>query len=330
MDETRAAERRAALERYAVLDSAAATGLDRAARLARFISRSRYAAVHILDDQFQHRVASDGGLPLGASPAEQSMCIRVVEAGTRIYTPDATCDERFHGNPFTSGPEPVRFYSASPLRVDTGAVVGTLCVFDTEPLELDAEQLALLEDVATQVAQHLALHRSSRDLAHAATHDPLTGLPNRTLLSDRLAHAMARRRRRPGEPGLALIDLDGFKYVNDRLGHQAGDAVLVETAQRLRTCVRAEDTVARLGGDEFVVLYEELPDEALNKVVRALLHRLERAFVRPFRIQGEVVDIKASVGLVAAEPDELGYELLGRADELMYRRKMQQSRTADT
>ncbi len=314
-----------------MLDSAAAMGLDRAARLARFISGSRCAAVHILDDRFQHRIASADGPALGASPVEESMCIRVVEAGTGIYTPDATCDERFHGNPFTSGPEPVRFYSAAPLRVDTGAVVGTLCVFDTKPLELDAEQLALLEDVAMQVAQHLALHRSSRELAHAATHDPLTGLPNRTLLSDRLAHAMARRRRRAGEPALALIDLDGFKDVNDRLGHQAGDEVLVETAQRLCSCVRAEDTVARLGGDEFVVLYEELPDEALDKVVDMLLQRLEHAFVRPFCVQGEVVDITASVGLVAAEPDELGYELLGRADESMYRRKMQQqSGTADT
>ncbi len=331
MDEIRAAERREALGRYAVLDSAAAIGLDRAARLARFISRSRFAAVHILDDRFQHRVASAGGAPLGAGPVQDSMCIRVVEAGIRIYTPDATLDGRFQDNPFTTGPEPVRFYSSAPLRVDTGAVVGTLCVFDIEPLELDEEQLALLEDVAAQVAQHLELHRSSRELAHAATHDPLTELPNRTLLSDRLARAMSRRRRRPGEPALALIDLDGFKDVNDRLGHQAGDEVLVQTAQRLRSSARDEDTVARLGGDEFVVLYEQLPDEAVDQVVAALHERLEQVFARPFSVQGELVDIKASVGLVAAAPDELGYELLGRADELMYRRKtQQQARTADT
>jgi diguanylate cyclase (GGDEF)-like protein len=331
MDETRAAHRRETLDRYAVLDSAAGIGLDRAVRLARFISRSRFAAVHILDDRFQHRVASAGGAPLGADPVQDSMCIRVVEAGSRIYTPDATVDTRFQDNPFTTGPQPIRFYSASPLRVDTGDVVGTLCVFDTEPLELDDEQLALLDDLAAQIAQHLELHRSGRDLAHAAMHDPLTELPNRTVLSDRLAHAMTRRRRRGGEPALALIDLDGFKDVNDRLGHQAGDEVLVQTAQRLRSSARAEDTVARLGGDEFVVLYEQLPDEPADQVVAALHARLEQAFVRPFSVQGELVNIQASIGLVAAAPEELGYELLGRADQLMYRRKMQQqSRTADT
>jgi diguanylate cyclase (GGDEF)-like protein len=331
MDETRAAQRRDALDRYAVLHGAAAVGLDRAARLARFISRSRFAAVNILDDRLQYPVAAVGGFPLGAEPVQDSMCIRVVEAGTQIYTPDATADARFQDNPFTTGPEPIRFYSASPLRVDTGAVVGTLCVFDTEPLELDDEQLALLEDVAAQVAQHLELHRSGRDLAHAATHDPLTELPNRTLLSDRLAHAMTRRRRRAGEPALALIDLDGFKRVNDRLGHQAGDEVLVQTAERLRSCARAEDTVARFGGDEFVVLYEQLPDESVDQLVDVLHARLEQAFVWPFSVYDELVHIKASVGVVAAAPEELGYELLGRADALMYRRKMQQqARTPDT
>ncbi len=324
MDETSAAVRRKALDRYGVLDNAAALGLDRAARLAKFIAGSRFAAVHILDDRSQHRVASAGGAPLGATAVEDSMCIRVVESKAHIYTPDATRDERFQGNAFTTGPEPVRFYSASPLRVATGAVIGTLCVYDHEPQELDEHRLGLLGDVAAQVVQHLELHRTSRELAYAATHDPLTDLPNRTLLSDRLAHAMTRRRRRPGDPALALIDLDAFKHVNDSLGHQAGDEVLVQTAQRLLSTVRAEDTVARLGGDEFVVLYEQLPDEGVDEVLAALQQRLDEAFAQPFSVQGKLVEVKASIGVVAAAADELGYELLGRADELMYRRKSQQ------
>jgi diguanylate cyclase (GGDEF)-like protein len=321
MDESRAAARREALDRYGLLDNTASMGLERAARLAQFVAGSAFAAVHILDDRAQHRVASAGGARLGPTHVKESMCIRVVESGARLYTPDATQDERFDGNPFTSGPEPVRFYSSTPLRVGTGAVIGTLCVFGHERLELEEHRLALLDDVAAQVAEHLELHRASRDLAHAATHDPLTGLPNRTLLSDRLAHAMTRRRRRPGEPAVALIDLDGFKDVNDRLGHQAGDEVLVQTAHRLLSTVRAEDTVARLGGDEFVVLYEDVPDEAAGHVLAALEQRLTQAFARPFSVRGHPVDVKASVGLVAAAPEELGYELLGRADELMYRQK---------
>lgn len=321
MGDMRAAARREALDRYGLLDNAAGIGLDRAVRLAQFIAGSGFAAVHLLDDRFQHRIAAVGSAPLGAMPLHDSMCIQVVESADHVYTPDATQDQRFAGNPFTRGPKPVRFYSAAPLRVATGAVVGTLCVFDFDRLELDEQRLALLGDVAAQVAEHFELHRTSRDLAHAATHDALTDLPNRTLLSDRLSHAMTRRRRRPGELALALIDLDGFKEVNDRLGHQAGDDVLVQTAQRLLAATRAEDTVARLGGDEFVVLYEQLPGDGIDDLLATLEKRLLDAFARPFSTQGQLVDVKASVGLVAAGREELGYELLGRADELMYKHK---------
>src|SRR6266852_3720808 len=104
-------------------------------------------------------------------------------------------------------------------------------------------------------------------LEHQALHDWLTGLPNRTLFRDRLEHALAQADRRDHLVAVLFLDLDNFKVINDSLGHQSGDALLVEVAQRLRLCVRGSDTVARLGGDEFTVLLEEIDEEAQANLV---------------------------------------------------------------
>ena len=311
------AARVGALERLRSLHSAAPLGLDKAARLASFIAGSRYAAVHLFDADSQHRVAGVGDLPLVAVPAPESMCVQVVASGARITTADATAEPRFDGSPFTSGPDPVRFYSSTPLRDDDGEVLGTLCVFDPDRIELDSARLALLEDVAEQVRQHLLLHGLVEDLTRTALHDPLTGLANRALLSERLSRAR-RRRSAPLARAVALVDLDGFKQVNDTLGHAAGDAVLLEVARRLGTLVRAEDTVARLGGDEFVVLYEDLDRDHLAELMPVLRARLIDALTGTYRLEAGTAEVGASVGLVAAEEGELAYSLLGRADQAMY------------
>lgn len=323
VDEGKARARTAALEAHGLLDSAAAAGLDKSARLARFVAGSRFAAIHLLDGQDQHRIAAAGDVSMTRTPVEASMCLQVVESERSLYLPDATEAPQFEGNPFTTGPQPVRFYSSIPLRVQAGVTIGTLCVYDVDRLELDDERLVLLQDIAEQVRDHLDLYHRVKQLGHAATHDPLTGLPNRAVLSNRLAHAMTRRARRAGEPALAVLDLDGFKAINDELGHQAGDDVLVQVAQRLRAAVREEDLVARFGGDEFVVLYEELPSEGQDEVLLSLQERLSSALAEPLVISGRSVAVAASIGFVRATPGELGYELLGRADVMMYADKAQ-------
>ena len=127
------------------------------------------------------------------------------------------------------------------------------------------------------------LQQSRDELSYQALHDPLTGLPNRTLFMDRMHHAIARSDRRKTPMSVLYLDLDGFKEVNDTRGHQAGDEMLVAVAERLRSCLRDEDAVARLGGDEFAILLEEELSGAIHVADRVIAtsRRLEHA--RPCR-----------------------------------------------
>src|SRR5690606_801833 len=146
-----------------------------------------------------------------------------------------------------------------------------------------------------------------------AFHDDLTGLANRSLFLDRLAHALERR-----EPGCAVLfcDLDDFKAVNDGLGHAAGDLVLVETARRLQRCVRSGDTVGRVGGDEFAILLEDGDETTAS----ALAERIVAAVAEPLRIGGKEVVMSVSIG-VAVSDGRNADTLLRDADTAMYAAK---------
>ena len=144
--------------------------------------------------------------------------------------------------------------------------------------ELSDEELSFVRAIANTLAAALARLRDEERTRHEAVHDPLTGLANRTLLRDRLEHALARSQRERGATAVLFVDLDNFKRVNDTYGHATGDAVLVEIARRLQSAVRPGDTIARLGGDEFVAVCEEIDADAACAVGR----RLQQAIRRPF------------------------------------------------
>lgn len=156
-------------------------------------------------------------------------------------------------------------------------------------------------------------------LAYQAYHDPLTGLPNRSLFMDRLEHALAREDRREDSAAILFLDLDNFKFVNDSLGHDVGDELLVAVGERLVSCVRPADTVARLGGDEFTVLLEDVAgvEEAV-----AVIRRIGDRFEEPFRLRGHEIYVTASTGVVPrlSMRDRAG-ELLRDADLAMYKAK---------
>jgi len=145
--------------------------------------------------------------------------------------------------------------------------------------------------------------------------DSLTGLPNRALFQDRIGHALARSERRPGSLALLFIDLDGFKDVNDSLGHTPGDELLKFVADRLRSCARSGDTVARLGGDEFAVLLEDLDGETQAAQVAA---RVVDVLSSPFVVSGHDVSISASVGIAMNQRDDDVESLIRNADVAMY------------
>lgn len=157
--------------------------------------------------------------------------------------------------------------------------------------------------------------RSEQQLAHRALHDALTGLPNRVLFLDRLTYALAQTERQESWAGIFFLDLDGFKGVNDRLGHLAGDELLRSMAGRLLAWVRPGDTVSRFGGDEFTVLVREVGGgaEAL-----AIAERLTEAVRAPVAVAGEDVSLTPSIGIALGRSSDRAEDLIDRADRAMY------------
>ena len=156
-------------------------------------------------------------------------------------------------------------------------------------------------------------------LAHMALHDPLTGLPNRALFLDRLGVALDRSRRTNTRVSVLFLDVDNFKDINDSLGHEAGDAVLVGLAERLRAMLRPMDTVARFGGDEFTFLFEDLANE---REIVLIAERIRRATVRPIQLSIGEANVTVSMGIATvADPGVTPESVLREADAAMYRAK---------
>ena len=197
------------------------------------------------------------------------------------------------------------------LRPDGSVVRGRLHVTAT------LDRSGAVESIVTHAVDVTEQREHTQELLHQTLHDPLTGLPNRTLLVDRLAHALSRTERVEGA-GVALLflDLDHFKLVNDSLGHPTGDAILVEAAARLRAAVRPSDTVARFGGDEFVVCCEDVRS---GTETIAMAQRLLAAMRDPFVAGGQELRLSTSIGIaLATRPGETAEGLLRDADTALY------------
>jgi diguanylate cyclase (GGDEF)-like protein len=193
----------------------------------------------------------------------------------------------------------------------------------TVGLNMLAEELQVTHEGLERRVQErtVALEAATDELRRLVLHDPLTDLPNRRLLVDRIEHALERRRREGRGVAVLFVDIDRFKTFNDSLGHAAGDQLLVHVGKQLRRGIRPGDTIARLGGDEFVLLCENVPDEPAAK---ALADRALSTLMEPVVIGGSEVLVTASIGVaLATDNDATAGVLLRHADAAMYAAKKQ-------
>jgi diguanylate cyclase (GGDEF)-like protein len=318
--------RLAALHRLGIVDQPAASpDLDALSRLAVFVTGAPFSAINLIDADRQWQASVAGAEPV-VYPRGDSLCQHTVYEGRTIHVADAGRDPRFSDNPFVTGEiDRVALYCGVPLRDPDGYVLGTLCITDSQARQLTAAQVGALEDLAKQVErmfemrrQHTKLLDVLAELDHLAVHDPLTGLVNRRMLADRLEHALERARRGSLPPVVFFGDLDGFKAVNDQLGHQAGDQVLIEVARRLHATMRPTDTIARVGGDELVVLCEDLPAE--HRAVVA--ERIRSAATGSIDTDAGPAEIGLSIGMAVATPERSTADVLAEADRGMYLDKL--------
>ncbi len=255
----------------------------------------------------------------------QGPCLTAYQTGQAVAVPDLRDEDRF----------PI----FAPRALDAGLVavftfplrqgdhqLGALDLYRQTPGALDADAMKSAQTLADVAAAYLLNARARADLRESSEryresslHDALTGLPNRTLLAQRLKHAVLRARRSGKMVAVLFADLDRFKEVNDVHGHQIGDELLVAVAERLTALLRPGDTLARLSGDEFVVLCEDLGEVSQ---VEPLAARIGVAMAEPFVLSGKELDVSASIGIAFAGPgNDLPERLLRDADVAMYQAK---------
>ncbi len=255
----------------------------------------------------------------------QGPCLVAYDTGRSVAVPDLERDQRFPAFARAALDAGLAAVFTFPMRGATGRL-GALDLYRDTVGDLGAHDMDAAQTLADVAAAYL-LNAQARDDArratdqfrHGALHDPLTELPNRVLLQQRLVHAAQRARRSHSNAAILFVDLDRFKQVNDSHGHQVGDELLLAVAQRLTHLVRPGDTLARFAGDEFVFLCEDLSQPS---DVEALARRVDEAFAEPFELEGLVLSISASVGVAFAGPGvDISEELVAQADIAMYQAK---------
>jgi diguanylate cyclase (GGDEF)-like protein/PAS domain S-box-containing protein len=212
----------------------------------------------------------------------------------------------------------LRQVTAFPILL-RGKVEAALEFFSDGPMAIDDQLSALMANVTTQLGRVVERELAASLLTHQALHDPLTGLPNRTLFADRLSQALVRLHRQPSTVAVLFVDVDNFKVINDSLGHDQGDEILMQMARRLTGAVRPGDTVARFGGDEFVILCEEIHAE--GEAVR-IGERIRELAGAPMVVSGRDHFVTVSTGIaLTSAAQTVPADLLRDADAAMYQAK---------
>ena len=260
------------------------------------------------------------------SEIEQGPCLAAFESGVAVAIPDLRADDRFPKfGPVATAAGLVAVF-AFPLR-HVGGRLGALDLYRETPGSLSDSDMAAAQTLADVAAAYLVNAQGREDnrmvsdgFRHSASHDLLTGLPNRSLLLQRIQHAAQRSRRSHTHAAVLFVDIDRFKRANDNYGHQIGDELLIAVGQRLSALVRPGDTLARFSGDEFVFLCEDMAAASDAEILAA---RINASFDEPFKLTGGLeLAFTASVGIAFAGAGEaVSSRLVANADIAMYQAK---------
>ncbi len=310
------AQRLEALQRYDILDTPPEQAFDDLTLLASLVCEAPVAMVNLVADERQWTKASLGPVPR-EMPRRLSFCAHSILQPERLMeVADAMQDERFAHNPLVTRADGVRFYAGVPLVTPDGHALGSLCVLDTRPRQLDDRQREALKALGRQVVTQLELRRLARRFQEQSTIDELTQIWNRRAFDMRLSEEWVRHGRRGESLGLLMIDVDHFKRYNDELGHPAGDRVLTEVAAVVADALRSTDHLSRYGGEEFVAI---LPSTGVNAAV-PVAQRVRQAVERhAWGARGVTI----SLGLATMIPSKSGEpaQLLKRADHALLQAK---------
>jgi diguanylate cyclase (GGDEF)-like protein/PAS domain S-box-containing protein len=272
--------------------------------------------------------ASAPNLPVAYTQAVDGLRIgpRAGSCGTAAFTrqpvivADVSSDARWTEYRALAAAHGIRSCWSTPILSHQGQVLGTFALYSPSVREPGPAERRLI-DAATKIAGIAIERKLAEDrIQFMATHDALTGLPNRALLNERLTRAVQLAQKHDRWTTVAFVDLDNFKYVNDSLGHSAGDELLKSIAGRMVAALRATDTIVRIGGDEFVVVLCDLAKDV--ETVIATVRKLQAAIAEPIEINGRWFSVTSSVGAATYPSDGLDADaLLINADAAMYRAK---------
>lgn len=306
--------RLAALREYEILDTPSEPRFDRLVRMAAQVMETPIALISLLDESRQW-VKAAHGLAVTDLPRQSAFCAHAIESTKVTVIEDAIRDPRFFSNPMVTGAPHIRFYAAAPLRNWQGHALGTLCVLDRQPRQIDMKQKRFLEDLAAIVIDELEARRAMQELQRLATTDTLTGIHNRGQFLNLAAKEIARSSRYGQPLCLLMLDIDRFKRINDTYGHEAGDRAIKAAVDAITCLLRRDSLFGRLGGEEFAIL---LPQADLAGGVVAA-ERFRHAIRRQRLETAEgAIGFTASIGVTLVTA-EMGIDLaLQQADQALY------------
>jgi len=310
--------RLARLRALNLLDTGPEAVFESFTRLARSVLDMPIGAISLIDRKRQW-FKSMQGLSVTETPRGEAFCAHaILRPGEVLVVPDATADPRFADNPLVTGEPGIRFYAGAPILDAVGTPLGTLCVIDRVPRALDERQNQQLIDLAAGVSAAIQLHGAMQSLGDLTRSDTLTGVGSREAL-DVTLQQLRENPPRQGGTAMLMIDLDGFRRINDMFGHAGGDATLQEMAARLRRTLRPRDLLVRLAGDEFALL---CPGVHSPQALAAIEARLRTAMADTFALDGVVVPLRISVGAAMHPQENADPEaVLALADARLFARK---------